>query len=509
MEKVYGRRILKYIAALLTLLQNLLSLSNKKLQYCFTHLSTKLYCMNKKPGRFPSGIFYIMGNEMAERFSYYGMTAILTTFLVRQFFNPTGNASLSTVANAKSNHLVHLFFSLVYFLPIFGGIIADWFWGKYKTILYLSLVYCLGHFLLFLFPSNINGFAAGLFCIAIGAGGIKPCVSAIVGDQFDESRKQLISKAFGLFFFCINTGAFLSQLTIPYISGKWGYSWAFAVPGFLMGIATIIFFIGRNKYKQLPPSGVKKENFLAINFYALTHRRLKKPGESFLDTAKNKYSEPGVTGVKAVWKILVFFSLVPFFYTLYYQSNSEWILQATQLDLHFLGINWLAEQVQSSNGITILFFIPFFTYILFPFLERKGIKITPLDKFGAGFIASIFSLCIIYWLQLQIDKGGHPNVGWQFCSYTLLTIGEVLIYQTGLEYAYTQAPESMKSTIMAFLFLCLSIGNFILSMISGSIASGGLFSFLTGASYYLFFVVVMIAATLVYYFIIKRYLSKG
>lgn len=465
--------------------------------------------MNKKTGKLPSGIFYIMSNEMAERFSYYGMTAILTTFLVRQFFNPTGDATLSTVANAKSNHLVHLFFSLVYFLPILGGIIADWFWGRYKTVLYLSLVYCLGHFLLFLFPDNINGFTVGLICIAIGAGGIKPCVSAIVGDQFDESNKHLISTAFALFFFCINTGAFLSQLTIPYISSKWGYSWAFAVPGILMGIATIMFIAGRKKYKLIPPCGVKKENFIAINFYALTHQNLKKPGEKFLDVAKNKYSEASVNGVKAVWRILVFFSMVPIFYTLYYQSTSEWILQATQLDLHFFGVTWLPEQIQSSNGITILIFIPLLTYVLFPFLEKKGFSITPLGKFGAGFIATVISLVIIYWLQLQIDKGAHPNVGWQFCSYTLLTIAEILIYQTGMEYAYTQAPESMKSTIMAFLFLCLSIGNFILSLISGSIASHGWFSFLTGASYYLFFVVMMVVATLVYYFIIKRYLTKN
>jgi proton-dependent oligopeptide transporter, POT family len=464
--------------------------------------------MNKKSGKFPPGMFYIMSNEMAERFSYYGMTAILTTFLVRQFFNPSGDASLSTVANAKSNHLVHLFFSLVYFLPILGGIIADWFWGRYRTILYLSLVYCLGHFLLFLFSDNIDGFTVGLICIAVGAGGIKPCVSAIVGDQFDESNSHLISKAFALFFFCINTGAFLSQLSIPYISGKWGYSWAFAVPGILMGIATIIFVAGRKKYKLLPASGVKKENFIAINLYALTKLGSKKPGEKFLDTAKDKYSEASVNGVKAVWRILVFFSMVPIFYTLYYQSTSEWILQATQLDLHFLGVNWLPEQIQSSNGITILIFIPLLTYLLFPFLEKRGFNITPLNKFGAGFIATIISLLIIYWLQVQIDKGGHPSVGWQFCSYTLLTIAEILIYQTGMEFAYTQAPESMKSTIMAFLFLCLSIGNFILSIISGSIASNGWFSSLTGASYYLFFVILMLVATLLYYFVIKRYLTK-
>lgn len=463
--------------------------------------------MSDKQKKFPRSIPFIMSNEIAERFSYYGMTAILTTFLVRKFFNPSADPSLSTVANAKSNHLVHLFFTLVYFLPLLGGIIADWFWGKYKTILYLSLVYCVGHLLLSLFPTDLDGFMVGLFCIALGAGGIKPCVSANVGDQFDESNKDLIPKAFGMFFWSINIGAFLSQISIPYISRKFGYAWAFGVPGILMAIATVIFFLGRKKYKMVPPAGIKKENFLSINLYALTHQRLRKNGEKFLDVARNKYSDESVTGVKSVWKILVFFSMIPIFYTLYYQALSEWILQATQLDLHFMGFNWLPEQVQSSNGILILFFIPFFTYALFPFLEKRGVKITPLNKLGVGFIATILSMLVIYKIQLQIDKGFHPNVGWQFLAYMLLTIAEVLVYQTGLEYAYTKAPEKMKSTIMAFLLLCLSIGNFNLSIINGSIASGGFFSFLTGARYYLFFVVVMVIATLFYFIVIKRYLA--
>ena len=101
------------------------------------------------------------------------------------------------------------------------------------------------------------------------------------------------------------------------------------------------------------------------------------------------------------------------------------------------------------------------------------------------------------------------QLGWQFLAYLLLTIAEVLIYQTGLEYAYTHAPASMKSTIMAFFLLSLSIGNLILSFVNGSIADGGLFSVLTGGGYYLFFLIVMLVATLVYFFIIKRYLEAG
>ena len=142
----------------------------------------------------------------------------------------------------------------------------------------------------------------------------------------------------------------------------------------------------------------------------------------------------------------------------------------------FLGIQWLPEQVQSANGMLVLFFIPFFTFCTFSVSRTKRVKVNPLNKFGLGFIISLSAITIVYWLQTEIDKGFQPNVGWQFFAYMLLTIAEVLIYQTGLEYAYTQAPERMKSTIMAFFLLSLSIGNIILSVINGSIAGGGLFS---------------------------------
>jgi POT family proton-dependent oligopeptide transporter len=98
--------------------------------------------------KFPKGVPYIIGNEAAERFSYYGMRAILSTFLVAQFFNPTKNPALSAAAEAKSNEQVHFFVVLAYFMPLVGGILADSFFGKYRTILYVSILYTIGHFVL-------------------------------------------------------------------------------------------------------------------------------------------------------------------------------------------------------------------------------------------------------------------------------------------------------------------------------------------------------------------------
>ncbi|RYZ92713.1 MAG: MFS transporter, partial [Sphingobacteriaceae bacterium] len=112
--------------------------------------------------RYPKGVPFIIGNEAAERFSFYGMRSILATFLVAQFFNPTLNPALQNVAVAKANETTHFFVSLAYTMPFVGAVMADWFFGKYKIILYISILYCLGHLTLSLFDNNLDGFKAGL-----------------------------------------------------------------------------------------------------------------------------------------------------------------------------------------------------------------------------------------------------------------------------------------------------------------------------------------------------------
>lgn len=456
---------------------------------------------------YPKGIPYIIGNEAAERFSFYGMKAILTTFLVSQFFNPTNNPALEVVSNAEANNITHLFNTLVYLLPLAGAILADWFYGKYKVILYLSLVYCAGHACLALFENNLNGFLAGLLLISIGSGGIKPCVSANVGDQFDESNKSLLSKAYSMFYFSINAGSFISMLLTPVILRYSSPAVAFGVPGILMGIATLLFFLGRKKYVHVPPSGIKKDNFISVSLYAFVHFR-KKTGGSLLDVAKEKYSPESVEAVKVVWQIIAVFSVIPIFWALNDQNSSEWVLQARNLDLSFMGYTFLPEQVQSANAILVLIYIPLFNYVIFPFLEKRNIRLSPYKKIGIGFIFTLLSFGIIYWLQLSIDKGGAPNVGWQLLAYIIITAGEVLVYQTGLEYAYTKAPVSMKSTIMAFWLLTISLGNLIVSGINNSIAHKGLFSVLEGSRYYLFYIALMGITIVVYYFLSKTFDRK-
>src|SRR5262249_540645 len=231
----------------------------------------------------PPGVPYIIGNEAAERFSYYGMNSILAIFMTKYLLDKMGHLSVMPAAAAEAWY--HTFVSVLYFLPLLGAILADAFFGKFKVVLWLSIVYCLGHGTLALMGSSIAHMiepryllAIGLVMIAMGAGGIKPWVSTNVGDQFGETNKHLLPKLFNWFYFSINAGSALSTLIIPWLLEPWQASegfkkgWptlsaflesprlhspdiAFGLPGVFMVIATIFFWAGRKKFVHIPPAG--------------------------------------------------------------------------------------------------------------------------------------------------------------------------------------------------------------------------------------------------------------
>ena len=162
---------------------------------------TKNVSMDPASNKMPPQIKYIIGNEVCERYSFYGMRSILTMFMIIHLLFDKG----------KAEGVYHLFVASAYFTPIIGGYISDRFWGKFRTIMILSLFYCVGHGVLALMEvSSITAFITpdhllylGLFLIALGAGGIKPCVSANVGDQFTQKNQHLIKKVFHWFYFSI------------------------------------------------------------------------------------------------------------------------------------------------------------------------------------------------------------------------------------------------------------------------------------------------------------------
>jgi len=374
----------------------------------------------------PKGIPYIIGNEAAERYSFYGMKAILVIFMTKYLMDSNGEVAPMSEGDAKVWY--HLFNSAVYFTPLLGAIIADALFGKYKTIIGLSLVYCAGHLALALDETRL-GLTVGLTLIAIGAGGIKPCVSAHVGDQFGKTNGHLLSKIFAWFYFSINFGAFLSQIMTPVLLDRYGPHVAFGVPGGLMLLATIVFWMGRKKFVHIPAGGM-----------------------GFL---KETFSK---TGLKIIGRLCVIYIFVAMFWALFDQSSSAWVLQADKMDRNLFGLEWLPSQIGAINPVMIMAFIPIFTFLVYPALNRV-FPLTPLRKIAIGFFVAVPSFLIPAWIETQIAGGELPNIIWQIAAYVVLTAAEVFISITALEFSYTQAPQKMKSLILGFFLMSVSIGN--------------------------------------------------
>jgi len=323
---------------------------------------------------------------------------------------------------------------------------------------------------------------AGLACIALGAGGIKPCVSAFMGDQFPEGKSRLYEKAYAAFYFSINFGSFFSFLTIPFVAKNYGYSWAFGIPGILMAVATFIFWLGRSRYRMVPPTReTRSAGFFAVFFEALGNRA---DGRGFWEGAltRGRFNREEVAAAASVAPVLSVFALIPPFWAMFDQHSSTWVLQAKDMvsvelwNFTVNGREWRytlgGEEMQSLNPLLVMILVPLVTLVLYPALGR-WFKVTPLRRIGAGMFVAGASYVVVAWIQQRITAGEKLSVLWQAVPYVILTAAEVLVSTTGLEFAYTQAAKTMKSTIMSFWLLTVAAGNFLVAMITKYAGGGG------------------------------------
>jgi POT family proton-dependent oligopeptide transporter len=395
----------------------------------------------------PPGIPYIIGNEAAERFSYYGMRTILTIFMVRYLFL-MGDTAMPAMSRAEAQEHYHTFSSWVYFFPVLGAIVADAFTGKYRIIMGVSVLYCLGHLALALMGGG--GLSAerwlwvGLFLIALGSGGIKPCVSAHVGDQFGTRNQHLMEKVYQWFYFAINFGSTRSTLLTPWLLEWYGPHVAFGVPGVLMAIATVMFWLGRNQYIHVPPGGT-----------------------AFL---REVFSRDGIA---TILRLSLVYLCIAVFWALFDQTSSAWVLQAEDMNLRWLGIDWLPSQIQVLNPILVMAMIPLFQFLVYPAIDRV-FRLSPLRKIGIGLFVMAAGFGLSAVVQGWIDTGARPSVAWQFLAYVVVTAAEIMVSITGLEFSYSQAPKTMKSVIMAVWLLSVSLGNYVTAVVNHWIQVPGL-----------------------------------
>ncbi|KAH8265007.1 hypothetical protein KR038_003262, partial [Drosophila bunnanda] len=359
---------------------------------------------------YPKSVFFIISNEFCERFNYYGMRTVLVLYLSRVLGYSDDTATV----------VFHIFTMFVYFLCVFGAIISDSWLGKFKTILYLSMVYICGSVLLTLGaigPLNlpIETFTMlGLALIALGSGGIKPCVSAFGGDQFKvpEQVKQITS-FFSLFYFSINAGSLISTTVTPILREDVScfddincYPLAFGVPAVLMIISVIIFVLGRSLYKMKPPAGNMVVLVSSTIWTALTTKCKEKktnPREHWLDYADAKYDRQLIDDVKVLMRVLFLYLPLPVFWALFDQQGSRWTFQATRMDGDMGSWDIKPDQLQVLNPLLILLFIPLYDVAFYPALRLVGIS-RPLQKLTMGGILAGVAFIISGVVELNLEK---------------------------------------------------------------------------------------------------------
>ncbi|MFL6541102.1 MAG: oligopeptide:H+ symporter [Chthoniobacterales bacterium] len=491
----------------------------------------------------PRQIRYIIGNEGCERFSFYGMRNILTMFLVSSLLVYLPEADREHAAK----DVFHTFVIGVYFFPLLGGWLADRFAGKYHTIFWLSLVYCVGQACLAMFVFNRTGFYVGLGLIALGSGGIKPCVAAFVGDQFDQTNKHRAKVVFDSFYWIINFGSLFASFLMPIFLRQLGPAIAFGIPGVLMFISTVILWAGRKQYVMLPPAPPNPHSFLRVSRDAIASglrgqvlagigailaivSLLMIPKQGFviaaclalvaiiafgglgvwlqLDAIRGKHTDEAISGVRSVLRVLVLFSLVTPFWSLFDQKASTWVLQANAMTKP----SWFqSSQMQALNPALVMLLIPFNNLVLYPMLRRAGYEPTALRRMSAGIAFSGVAWIIVGLMQIVLDRGNAFTITWQVLPYIFLTLGEVLVSATGLEFAYSQAPLAMKSAIMAFWNLSVTIGNLWVLVVNAGVQNQRVIDSIKSSGFgvtafqMFFFAVFAFAAALIFGLVARSY----
>jgi POT family proton-dependent oligopeptide transporter len=298
-----------------------------------------------------------------------------------------------------------------------------------------------------------------------------------VGDQFGQSNQHLLTKVYGWFYLSINIGATTSTLLTPVLLRRFGPHVAFAVPGVLMGLATLVFWMGSRRYVHVPPAG-----------------------RAFF---RETFSSQGMGALARL--ALIYICIAPF-WAVFEQNASTWVEQAKQMDRRLLGIEWEPAHLQAVNPLLVLILVPLFSYVLYPAVSRVW-AMTPLRRISVGLFLTALAAYVPAQIQIWLAAGLTPSIAWQVLAYIVLTSAEVMVSITALEFSYTQAPKKMKSLVMGVYLISIATGNLLAAAVNQSglgIADQGRYT----PTYFWFFVALTLAAAIAFAVIAARYRER-
>lgn len=364
---------------------------------------------------YPRAVFFCLGCEFSERFSYYGTRSILVLYFIMA----------KGLLPAQAKLLFHVFICLAHFTPLLGSILADAFYGKFKVIFGLSLFYCIGHVLITVgaLPQLSYLLSAcfdfgGFLIIAIASGGMRPCVAAFAGDQFGPKMDKERQQFFSFYYFAINLGALLALLIIPGLRAHvhcFGdmscFPLAFLVPSAFILFSTILFISGKKFYTIYPPT----KNIIGEVSGCIYHgikEKIRIGGvqrkHHWLDYAYPKYPKQLISDINVLLSITVLYLPIILFSALYDQMGSTWVLQADMMNGRLGRLTILPDQLCLLNAVLILILVPIFEGFVYPFFDKMNVMKTPLRRMGWGGIITATTFVVAGFLQIAIDSYKIP-----------------------------------------------------------------------------------------------------
>ena len=430
----------------------------------------------------PKGLFVCFATEMWERFSYYGMRALLILYLTKHW----------EFTDATSYLIYGAYTSLVYIMPVFGGMLADQILGSKKAVTYGAILLVFGH-LGMTVESNEQIFYLSLALIVSGVGFLKPNISTMVGALYEEGDPRRDS-GFTIFYMGINIGAFTATLLCGYLGEQVGWAYGFGAAGIGMLFGLIIFLWGQKYLEGLaePPSNkyLQKMNGISYESWAyisgifmvlvtwflvqnsqLVGQLLGGFGAIFIG-AWLLYAlfrcAPDERDRLIVVGILILFSLI--FWALFEQAGSSLnILTDRGVNRVIFGWEVPASMFQSLNAGFIFTIAPLFAILWIALAKRNMEPSTPI-KFSIGIIlVGLGFLALVY--GMRSSEGLQTGVFWIILIYLLHTLGELCLSPVGLSSVTKLSPQRIVGFMMGMWFFASAAGNYVAGLIARATAS--------------------------------------
>ena len=427
--------------------------------------------MNRK--HHPKALFYLFMVEMWERFSYYGMRAILVLYAISSISESGLKAGLG-LTEEEAYGMYAAYGALVYLTPLLGGYLADKVIGFRKAIVWGGLLMALGQISLMI--TDNTTFLIGLSLLVLGNGFFKPNISSLIGKLYPEDSKYRDS-GFTIFYMGINVGAVLTGLTCGTIGEMEGWRYGFGLAGAGMIIGLIVFFIAQSRGvledKGLTPEGANSNSFLytcigtlllvPIAYFLINKNDLM----DYVLTVAGLVTIFGLLGAsfrydkvqkQRLWVIIILLLFTSMFWTFFELAGSALtVFTLKNVDKTFLGVTLTASNFQSFNPFFIIVLAPLFSML---WNKLAGTRLDPPAgiKFGIGLL-----LLGISFLGLQLGRsfavnGMIPAI-FIIVMYLLQSIGELTLSPTGLSLVTKLSPAKLVGFMMGFWFLSSSIAH--------------------------------------------------